>query len=457
MSHLLASAIFGPAFQDAEVAAELSDEAYFRSMLEVEVALARVQARLGLIPPAAAAGIERAADSLELDAGALSAGVLRDGVPTLALVRSLRAAAGDAGAFVHLGATSQDIMDSATVLCIRRALVHMKHRLREVIARGAELAERHRDTLMVARTHGQQALPTTFGLKVAGWSMPVARHAARLRELEPRLFVLQLGGAAGTLAAFGPRAQELARGVASELGLAEPVLPWHVQRDAIGELGAWLSLLASSLAKLAQDVIGMSQSEVGEVSEAPPGTRGGSSSMPQKNNPIRSELIIAAARALMSDLSGLHAGAIVEHERGTHGWQLEWLSLSSMLMLAAGALRNSSELLAELVIHPERMRSNLAGGGGLVLAEALVLELSRHMPRPAAQKLVEDSARRAIGEGRPLLDCVRDELERSAPGSKPGWITQVDWNALARPENYIGSAPALVDRALIELSAAVGK
>jgi 3-carboxy-cis,cis-muconate cycloisomerase len=233
------------------------------------------------------------------------------------------------------------------------------------------------------------------------------------------------------------------------------VLPWHVQRDAIGELGGWLSLLGSSLAKLAQDVIWMSQSEVGEVSEAAPGKRGGSSSMPQKNNPIRSELIIAAARAVTSNLSALHAGAIVEHERGTHGWQLEWLSLSSMLLLAAGALRNSSELLSELVVHPERMRSNLASGGGLVLAEALVLELSRHMPRPAAQKLVEGCAQRTISEGRTFVDLVREQAQLVSSSGGAAWAAQLDWGALARPENYVGSAPELVDRALAELRAAL--
>jgi len=457
MSHLLASAIFGPSFNAAEVAAELCDEAYFRSLLEVEAALARVQARLGLIPRVAGAAIERAAASLELNCDELSRGVLRDGVPTLALVKALRAGAGEAGAFVHLGATSQDIMDSATVLCVRRALVHMERRLCDVVGCAAELAERHRGTLMVARTHGQQALPTTFGLKVAGWAMPLARHLRRLRELGPRLFVLQLGGAAGTLAAFGPQAREVVRGVASELGLGEAALPWHVQRDAIAELGAWLSLLSSSLAKLATDVIWMCQSEVAEVSEAEPGERGGSSSMPQKNNPIRSEQIVAAARAVAADLSALHAAAIQEHERGTHGWQLEWLSLSSMLMLAAGALRNADELMAGLVVHPERMHANLMDGGGLVLAEALVGALSEHMTRPAAQKLVQDCARQALAGGRSLIELVREHATSAPPGKQTQWAEQLDWSALARPENYLGMAPVLVDGALIELRAALGR
>lgn len=452
MSHLLASAIFGPAFNDPDVAAELDDEAYFRSMLEVEAALARVQARLGLMPAAASAAIERAAASLEPSCDELARGVLRDGVPTLALVKALRAAAGEAGAFVHWGATSQDIMDSATVLCVRRALVHMERRLRDVIGCAAELAERHRGTLMVARTHGQQALPTTFGLKVAGWALPLARHLSRLGELRPRLFVLQLGGAAGTLAAFGPKAREVAQGVASELGLGEAALPWHVQRDAIGELGAWLSLLSSTLAKLALDVIWMSQSEVAEASEAEPGERGGSSSMPQKNNPIRSEQIVAAARAVASALSALHAAGIQEHERGTHGWQLEWLSLSSMLMLAAGALRNADELIAGLVVHPERMRVNLMSGGGLVLAEALVGALSAHMARPAAQTLVQDCARRALAESRSLIEVVREQA-----GAQAAPAAQLDWSALARPENYLGSAPALADGAIKELRAALGR
>ncbi|HEU4579203.1 MAG TPA: lyase family protein, partial [Polyangiaceae bacterium] len=237
MTLVLSSAIFGPAFSDPAALALLDDAAYFRALLEVEEALARVQARLGMIPSEASTAITAAAATLELDASALAAGVLRDGIPMIALVKQLRAAVGgEAAQYVHWGATSQDIMDSATVLCARRVLQHMQWGLGRLFQELAALASAHRGSVMAARTHGQQALPTTFGLKVALWAAPLLRQQERLRQLLPRFAVLQLGGAAGTLAALGPRGPELVRQLAVELGLGAPELPWHTQRDGVVEL-----------------------------------------------------------------------------------------------------------------------------------------------------------------------------------------------------------------------------
>jgi 3-carboxy-cis,cis-muconate cycloisomerase len=284
VTQVLASAIFGPAFLDPAVTGLLDDAAYFKALLEVEVALSRVQARLGIIPDRAAAEIASAAAGLQLDAPALAAGVLRDGIPMIALVKQLRAATGgDAAQYVHWGATSQDIMDSATVLCATRVLGHLERTLGGVFQALAQLAVTHRASVMAARTHGQQALPTTFGLKVALWASPLLRQHERLQQLLPRFAVVQLGGAAGTLAALGEQAPHVVTGLAAELGLAAPELPWHAQRDRIVELGAWLGLLTGSLGKLAQDVILLCQTELAELGEALPGQRGGSSSMPQKN------------------------------------------------------------------------------------------------------------------------------------------------------------------------------
>ncbi|HVZ37077.1 MAG TPA: 3-carboxy-cis,cis-muconate cycloisomerase, partial [Polyangiaceae bacterium] len=355
MTLVLSSAIFGPAFVDAEVARRLGDEAVFRALLEVEAALARVQGRLGLIPSSAADAICAAAAALPFDAAILAAGVLRDGVPIPALISQLRAAVGgEAASYVHEGLTSQDVMDSATVLCISQVLWLLERGLGRLLARLAELALQHRDTVMVARTHSQQALPTTFGLKVALWAAPLERHALRLREVRPRLLVLQLGGAAGTLAALGERAPDIAAALGEELGLGVPALPWHTQRDRFIEFADWLSSLLGSLGKWAQDVILLCQSEVGELAEALPGARGGSSSMPQKNNPMRSEQMLAAARAGAAQLSALHHALVQEHERGTHGWQVEWLCLSPLILLAGGALQNAQRLLDDLAVDPER-------------------------------------------------------------------------------------------------------
>jgi 3-carboxy-cis,cis-muconate cycloisomerase len=437
---LLSSSIFGPAFHDPAVASLLDDAAYFRALLEVEVALARAQARLGVIPEDAAPAIAAAAASLQLDAGALAAGVQRDGIPTIALVQQLRAATAAEGApFVHWGATSQDIMDTATVLCARRVLSHMQRQLRALFAALAELAHAHRGSVMVARTHGQQALPSTFGLKVAQWAAPLLRQHERLRQLLPRLLMVQLGGAAGTLAALGPRAPEVVVGLAKELQLGVPALPWHAQRDSLFELGSWLALLTGSLGKLAQDVILLCQSEVAELAEALPGQRGGSSSMPQKNNPMRSEQILAAARWSGAQLAALQHALVQEHERGTHGWQVEWLCWSSLLALAAGALHNAGELLGSLQVDAARMRANLIAPPAAALAEAAVGALSAQLPRPEAQALVKLAAARARTEQRLLWEVLHEELARRVPH------VQLDGQWLATPEHHLGPALAWTD------------
>jgi 3-carboxy-cis,cis-muconate cycloisomerase len=438
---VLSSQIFGATFLDPSVVELLSDEAYFRALLRVEVALARAQESLGIIPGSAAMAIHDAAAALPFDAPALSAGVLRDGVPMIALVSQLRAAVGPALApFVHLGATSQDIMDTATVLGIHRALEHIERGLRRLMADLAALAHAHRASIMAARTHAQQALPTSFGLKAALWAAPLLRHHERLSQLRPRLCRVQLGGAAGTLAALGPRALEVVEGLARELGLGVPEVPWHTQRDAFAELGAWLALLTGSLGKLAQDVILLTQSEVGELREAAHGERGGSSSMPQKNNPMRSEQILAAARSVATGSLALQHALVQEHERGTHGWQVEWLTLSPLLMLTAGAVRNAGVLTSELQVDPARMRQNVMTEHGLVLSEAAVAALSAVMSRQAAQVLVSQVAARALREGRFIIDLLREHLDQTAPESS------IDWPGLARPENHLGQADVLIDR-----------
>jgi 3-carboxy-cis,cis-muconate cycloisomerase len=446
MTLVLSSAIFGPAFSDPAAQALLDDAAYFRALLEVEEALSRVQARLGMIPAEASTAITAAAATLELDASALAAGVLRDGIPMIALVKQLRAAVGgEAAPYVHWGATSQDIMDTATVLCARRVLQHMQWGLGRLFHSLAALASAHRGSVMAARTHGQQALPTTFGLKVALWAAPLLRQQERLRQLLPRFAVLQLGGAAGTLAALGARAPQLVRELAAELGLGAPELPWHTQRDGIVELGSWLGLLTGSLGKLAQDVILLCQSEVAELAEAAPGQRGGSSSMPQKNNPMRSEQILAAARRAGAELVALQQALVQEHERGTHGWQVEWLSLSPLLALAAGALHHAGILLEELEVDPARMRANLLAPPAGAFAEAAVGALCSHLPRPEAQARVAACAARARAEGRTLVQVLEAEL---------GPQHAIDWAWLAQPENHLGQALTWVDQSVSALRAA---
>ncbi|HSF57459.1 MAG TPA: lyase family protein, partial [Candidatus Binatia bacterium] len=283
MATALDSQIFGPLFGDSEIKRLLSDEAYVRALVQVETALAHAEARVGVIPHEAAERISKSADPSKIDPAALSKGTLHSGVPIIALVQELRRlAGGQAAAYVHWGATTQDIMDTACVLQLRAAGKLYKERLLDLARQLSRLSDRHRATVMAGRTHGQQALPVSFGLKVASWLAPLRRHLERLEEISPRLLVVQFGGAAGTLAALGEKGLEVVQALADELELAAPAMPWHAQRDSLVEFAGWLSLVTGSLGKMAQDIILLAQTEVGEASESAEQGRGGSSTMPQK-------------------------------------------------------------------------------------------------------------------------------------------------------------------------------
>jgi 3-carboxy-cis,cis-muconate cycloisomerase len=443
MPTALDSKIFGPLFGDSEINQLLSDQAYVRALVEVEAALARAEARVGAIPQAAAEQISKAADPNRVDIESLSKGTVRSGFPIIALVQELRRlVGGQAASYVHWGATTQDIMDTAGVLQLRAACELYKKRLVELARQLSQLANRHRATVMAGRTHGQQALPISFGLKVASWLAPMVHHGERLNQISPRLLVVQFGGAAGTLAALGDKGIEVMEALAAELKLAAPTLPWHAQRDSLVEFAGWLSLITGSLGKMAQDIILLAQTEVGEVSESAEEGRGGSSTMPQKSNPITSELILAAARKNASLLSALHHAQVQEHERATHGWQVEWLTLPEMLMLTGGALKHAVYLAKNLQVDEAKMRENIHRANDVILAEAAVFALAQAMPRAQADELVKRACAVALSEGKPLVEVVKGLIgERVSVGA-------VDWQALAAPENYLGEVDKIIDRAL---------
>ena len=286
MTTPLDSAIFGPLFSDAEISVLLTDEAFVRALVDVEKALARAEARVGVIAANCAEAIGKtSADKIDLTA--LTKGTASSGFPIIALVQELRKqVSAEAAPFIHWGATTQDIMDTACVLQLRSAVNLIRIRLGEIARHLSALADRHRTTILAGRTHGQQALPISFGIKVASWLAPLLRHAERLDEISLRLFVVQFGGAAGTLAALGDKGLAVTRELACELDLAVPIMPWHAQRDSLVEFAGWLSLLTGTLGKMAQDVILLAQTEVGEAGESAEEGRGGSSTMPQKSNPI---------------------------------------------------------------------------------------------------------------------------------------------------------------------------
>jgi 3-carboxy-cis,cis-muconate cycloisomerase len=328
-------------------------------------------------------------------------------------------------------------------LGLRRATALIEERLREVVEMLIALAERHRGTVMAGRTHGQQASPITFGLKVANWLAPLSRHWQRLSELKPRLFVVQCGGAAGTLAALGDRGPAVLDACARTLGLG-PAAPWHTQRDAIVEYGNWLAMVAGSLGKIGQDVILLAQTEVAEVRESSDGARGASSTMPHKANSIGSEMMVVAARATGALLSALHAAAVQEHERATHGWQLEWLVLPQMVALTYGSASHAAVLARHMQVDGPRMRQNMAQASDVTLAESLALALAEKIPLEEAQALVRRVAIEARDSREPLVAAVRRAA--TARGLDAG----IAWDQLADPSAYLGATHALIDRVLDE-------
>ncbi|MDJ0757001.1 MAG: 3-carboxy-cis,cis-muconate cycloisomerase [Ardenticatenaceae bacterium] len=434
------SQIFRPLFGDDELEAIFSDQATVRQWVQIEAALAQVQGKLAVIPAEAAENIVLAADRFQVDWTQLQVGVDQAGMPIVNLVRQLRDFVGpEAAPFVHWGATTQDIMDTAVVLQLLAALEVLEQRLTTVVRALAHHAHTQRHTMMAGRTHAQHALPTTFGLKAAGWLAPLLRHLTRLPAIRQRLAQLQLGGAAGTLASLGEHGQAVQEALAAELGLAVPAIPWHTQRDNLAEAAGWLSLVTGSLGKIGQDLVLLAQSEVAEVRESADTARGGSSTMPQKQNPVMSELLITAARTNASLLSNMHHALIQEHERGTHSWQMEWLTLPQMVILTGAALNKALFLSQNLVVQADQMQQTIARSKGLLLAEALNFALAEFIDRSAAKALIKESVIEALASNRHLIDVLQNKTDAPLP-----------WDKLRDERRYLGSADRFIDLVLSE-------
>ncbi|MEJ2156185.1 MAG: 3-carboxy-cis,cis-muconate cycloisomerase [Desulfobacteraceae bacterium] len=419
------SKLLGPLFGDPDMAALFSDEAAIAAMLKVEVALAKVQAGSEVIPKLAYDQIAEVLSDFSPDPAALSRGTAESGVPVPELLKAARTAIGREGRdYLHWGVTSQDIVDTALVLRLREAVGLLEVRISRLLGTLASLAKAHAETLMVARTRWQQAVPTTMGHKLNLWAEPFRRHQVRLAQIQPRLLVLSLGGAAGTLAAMGDKGREVARQLAAELDLVLPATPWHSQRDGVAEFAGWLSMLTGSLGKIGQDLLLMAQSEVAEVRFS---SGGGSSTMPQKSNPIGAEVLVTLSRMNAGLLGIIHQAQVQEHERGGAGWMLEWLTLPQMVMAAAGALKHTEKLFSTMAVDDRQMRANLEQSNGLPLAEAAVFALSAHMPKPDARKLVQ----RACLESRRTRTHVIDILSQ--------WVDHpIDWQRLKDFNRYLG-------------------
>jgi 3-carboxy-cis,cis-muconate cycloisomerase len=439
-STVLDSDIFKDVFGTAEMRGVFSDDNLLKCYVEAEVALAVAQARLGIIPPEAADAIARLAPAVTLDRDALKHETENVGYPILGLVRQLSQKLGEAGRYVHWGATTQDIMDTGTVLQIRAALAIVERDLAAVSTALASLAQKYRDTPMPGRTHLQQALPITFGYKCAVWLSMMDRHAARLRELKPRVLIAQFGGAAGTLASLGDKGLEVRPEFARELQLGDPPITWHVARDAVTETVNFLALLTGSLGKIGFDIMLMMMTELGEVFEPFAAHRGASSTMPQKRNPISSEVLVANAKAVRQHAGLMLDALIQDFERATGPWHVEWMAIPESFILTAGSLAQAKFMLEGLVVDESRMRANLDLTQGLIVAEAVMMGLAPHLGRQTAHDLVYEACREALGQGRSLLDVLKENPAVSAA------LAPDRLRALCDPASYLGTAPAMVDQ-----------
>ncbi|MFJ6750080.1 3-carboxy-cis,cis-muconate cycloisomerase [Streptomyces sp. NPDC091266] len=467
-----------PSWAGSAVADATGDTAYLRALLDAEAALTRAQATLGLAPASAAAAVTAAAaDPGSHDPGALALRARAAGNPVVPLVADLTAAVGardpQAAEYVHRGATSQDILDTATMLVAVRALESILADLDRTAGALRRTAAAHRATPMAGRTLTQHAVPTTFGLKAAGWRHLVLDARDRLAAVRAAL-PAQLGGAAGTLAAFpayaratdaerdggGAAGAEVAQDVgirllaayAAETGLAEPALPWHTLRTPVADLAGALAFAAGALGKVAADVLTLTRTETGEVAEGggrgaattPPA--GGSSAMPHKANPVRATLIAAAARQVPALAAVLYGSLAAEDERPAGAWHAEWQPLRDALRLVGGAARDAAELTAGLRVFPDRMRHNLALTGGLVTTERLVAALTALTGRGEARRILDAASRRTAEEGLGLYEALREALDRD-PAVAAAFPEEA-LRQLLDPTDYLGSATALVDRAL---------
>lgn len=443
--------LFDAYFTARDMREVFCDQGRVQAMLDFEAALARAEARVGLVPASAVAPIAAACDARLYDFAALGEAIATAGNSAIPLVKALgkQIAATDAEAerYVHLGATSQDVMDSGLVLQLRQALLLIENELAHLADSLAVQAQRFATTPLAGRTWLQHATPVTLGMKIAGWLGAVTRSRQRLQELKPRLLVLQFGGASGTLAALGQHALPIAEALAEELRLSLPEQPWHTQRDRIVEFGAVLGLIAGSLGKFGRDISLLMQTEAAEVFEPAAPGKGGSSTMPHKRNPVGAAVLIGAATRVPGLVSTLFSAMPQEHERSLGLWHAEWETLPEICCLVSGSLQQARLLADGLEVDAERMGRNLELTQGLVLAEAVSIVLAQRVGRDTAHHLLEQCCKRAVAEQRHLRAVLGDEPQVTAE------LSDAELDELLNPAHYLGQAHVWVERAVAEHNA----
>jgi 3-carboxy-cis,cis-muconate cycloisomerase len=440
------SAIFGDIFGTEEMRRIFSDQSLVQYYLDVEAALATVQAKLGIIPQEAADEIKAKARFEAIDFDEYSRGVEKIGYPILPLVQQIVKVTRDGlGEYSHWGATTQDIMDTALVMQLREAFGLIEKDMSNISGALADLASKHRDTAMTGRSQLQQALPITFGYKAAVWLSAIERHRKRLDELLPRLLVGQFGGAVGTLASLGKDGLKVQKALCEELNLGVPDITWHSVRDNLAEALNFLAILTGTLAKIGTDILLMAQTEVGEANEPYAPGRGASSTMPQKRNPISSQRLIIAAKVVRQNAASMMEAMVQDHERASGPWAMEWLLIPDAFILSGGALSQASFLTKGLEINPENMNKNLGITNGLIVSEAVMMGLAPHIGRQRAHDLVHEAVLDAIAQKVTLYEVL---------STLPEIINHISLERLAElvdPQNYTGLAGEMVDNLLAQL------
>jgi 3-carboxy-cis,cis-muconate cycloisomerase len=440
---LIDSAVFRDIFSTEAMRRVFSDENRVQKYLDFEGALARAQARLGIIPKEAAEEIVRHCNAAEIDMAKLKAQTEKIGYPVLPVVQQLVALCRDGlGEWCHWGATTQDITDTATVMQIREALTIIEANIGNIADALAELARKYRDTPMAGRSNLQQAVPITFGYKMATLLAAFERHKERLKELRARVLVGEFGGAAGTLSSLGGRGLETQAELMKELNLGQPAIAWHTVRDTIAEAGCFLGLVTGTCGKIAFDIKLMMQTEVEELYEPFHEGRGSSSTMPQKRNPISSVYITALTAVVRQQVAALLEAMVEDHERATGPWEIEWIVLPEIFCLAAGALAQTEFVLTGLQVDEKKMRSNLDLTKGLIVSEAVMMGLGPYLGRQYAHDLVYDICRKVVATGRPLVELLAESAEITKH------LDRAALTKLCDPARYLGEAGAMVDRVL---------
>ncbi|WP_332237255.1 adenylosuccinate lyase [Sporolactobacillus sp. KGMB 08714] len=440
-SNVIDSELYRGIYVSEEMRKVFSDESLLQKWLDCWVALGKAEGDIGVIPKAAAEEIAKKADYRNLEMKTIREGIVDTTHPLITQIREFtKVVGGEAGGYIHWGATTQDIMDSAVVLQMKEAQQILLNQLYKFLRTLLRLSQEHKETIMPGRTHGQHALPVTLGYKIAVWADEIGKHIERLKEGEKRYLVGSFSGAAGTLASIGEHGLDVQKLYCENLGLDQPTITWHVQRDGFAEFSSIIAMISGTVGKIANEIINLQRSEIGEIEEGFKMGQVGSSTMPHKRNPMICEYVVGLTRLVQRNASLGFDGMIQEHERDMTFWTTEWAYIPEICILTSGEIQQMQNILERLIIHKENMEKNLNLLQGLIVSENLMLALGRHVGRQVAHEMVYKVSMKAFEEKRPLLDVTFEDKDIMAQ------MNEKEVREHLHPKNYIGLCVQFVER-----------